>query len=114
MDDFRWWPVPLLFAAALPVMSFPFAFAPGWANGWPGGLTVHEVWSAGMTAVVFLMLFATAGGVGAAVCSRLVRRVKSRSLILFYGVWLVFGTLAAGAFSVLAFWVIYASALSEM
>lgn len=113
MDDFRWWPVPLVFAGALPVMSFPFAFAPGWANGWPGGLTVHEVWSAGMTAVVSLVLFATAAGAGAAVCSRLVGRVNSKNLILFYGAWLVSAALAAGAVGVVAFWVIYASALQE-
>ena len=114
MDDFRWWPVPLVFAGALPVMSFPFAFAPGWANGWPGGLTVHEVWSAGMAAVVFLTLFAAAGGVGAAVCSRLVLRIDPRNLILFYGAWLASCAVAAGASGVLAFWVIYASALSGM
>ena len=114
MNDFRWWPVPLVFAGALPVLSFPFAFAPGWANGWPGGLTVQEVWSAGMTAIVTLVLFATAAGAGAAVCSRLVGRVEAGNLMLFYGAWLASCAVAAGASGVLAFWVIYASALSEM
>ena len=30
-----------------------FAFNPGWANGWPFGLTIHSVWSAGMSFLLF-------------------------------------------------------------
>lgn len=40
-------------------MTFPFFFAPGWANGWPG-LSMHVVWTSGMTFFVFIMLMTCA------------------------------------------------------
>jgi hypothetical protein len=48
--------------------SFPFYFAPGWANGWPGGLSIHRVWTAGATTVLFVMLMTAGMGAGSAVC----------------------------------------------
>jgi hypothetical protein len=47
------------------LMAFPFFFAPGWANGWPGGLTIHVIWSAFMTAVVAVMGMTVGVGIGA-------------------------------------------------
>jgi hypothetical protein len=38
------------------ILAFPLFFAPGWANGWPGGLTIYQVWSTGMTIAVFVIL----------------------------------------------------------
>ncbi|MHC5543730.1 hypothetical protein ACYOEI_36350 [Singulisphaera rosea] len=29
---------------------FGLYFAPGWANGWPSGTPIHQVWSIGLTA----------------------------------------------------------------
>ena len=46
------------------VGSFPFYFAPGWANGWPGGLTIYRVWSSWLTVTFFIMLMTI--GFGAA------------------------------------------------
>ncbi len=47
------------------LMAVPFFFAPGWANGWPGGLTIHVVWSAFMTAVLAVMALTVGVGTGA-------------------------------------------------
>jgi hypothetical protein len=47
--------------------GFSLWFAPGWANGWPFGLTIHVVWSVGMALLLFLVLVTTAAGLGAAV-----------------------------------------------
>ena len=33
-------------------VGFGLGFNPGWANGWPGGLAITEVWPAGMTAIL--------------------------------------------------------------
>jgi hypothetical protein len=40
-------------------------FAPGWANGWPWGLSFELVVSAGMTAYISLMLMTASTGAGA-------------------------------------------------
>ena len=49
-------------------LGFPFYFAPGWANGWPG-LSIYEVWSAAMASFLFVMMMTAAVGLGAAVGS---------------------------------------------
>jgi hypothetical protein len=49
------------------VGSFGFFFAPGWANGWPGGLTIYQVWSTWLTLTVFMFLMTLGVGVGALV-----------------------------------------------
>jgi hypothetical protein len=46
-------------------MAFPFFFAPGWANGWPGGFTIYVVWPAFMTAVFAVMGMTVGIGIGA-------------------------------------------------
>lgn len=44
-----------------------FGFNPGWANGWPLGLTFYVVWSAGMSALFFLIAMTVLALVGTAV-----------------------------------------------
>ena len=60
----------LLALGAEVVASFPFFFAPGWANGWPGGLTIYLVWSAWLTVTLFVMLMTCGIGVGALITYR--------------------------------------------
>src|SRR5436305_8922253 len=50
--------------AAEAIGGFGPFFNPGWANGWPGRLSIHVVWPAGMAAGagVMLMTAAVAGG----------------------------------------------------
>jgi hypothetical protein len=43
--------------------SFPFFFAPGWANGWPCGLTIYRVWSTWLSITLFVMLMTAGVGV---------------------------------------------------
>ena len=35
---------------------FGLFFAPGWANGWPSGTSIHHVWSVGLTAGIVSIL----------------------------------------------------------
>jgi hypothetical protein len=44
---------------------FGLAFNPGWANGWPFGLTIDSVWSAGLSFWFFMILMTVAVGLGA-------------------------------------------------
>jgi hypothetical protein len=46
-------------------LGCPLSFAPGWANGWPGGLSIYVVWSAWMTTWILLILLTLAIGVAA-------------------------------------------------
>ena len=48
--------------------SFPYYFAPGWANGWPGGLTIYQVWSTWLTATLFIMLMTSGIAIGSLIC----------------------------------------------
>ncbi|TXT17923.1 MAG: hypothetical protein FD138_4507 [Planctomycetota bacterium] len=87
-------------------------FAPGWANGWPGGLTIHTVWSTGMAGLLFLLTLTLAVGVGAAVgslCNR--SEVGYRWGQRIFAAWLVAATILAFAMSYVAFAKIYASTL---
>jgi hypothetical protein len=65
----------LLFSmSALPVeilAAFSLWFSPGWANGWPFGLSRHVVWSSGLALATFAILMTVAAGVGAAGCGLL-------------------------------------------
>ncbi len=92
--------------------GFGLAFNPGWANGWPFGLTIDSVWSTGMSFLFFLMLMTAAIGLGAiagATCARF--GVGLRRGRAVYAAWLVcFGVLASVA-SLWAFKVIRASML---
>lgn len=94
-------------------LSFGLAFSPGWANGWPNGLSIHSVWSTGMTILFVLFLCTAAVGLGAILCAGLARSGVSllRCRASYLG-WLV----ASGVF---AWWaghwaydVVYASTLT--
>lgn len=53
--------------AGLIFLGFGPAYSPGWANGWPFGLSIQFVWSAGMTVLFSLLLMTAAAGAGAVV-----------------------------------------------
>ena len=72
--------------------SFPFFFAPGWANGWPGGLTIHRVWSTWLTATLVIMMMTSGIAIGSLIC-RLIgalpggRRYAGVALLVWIGLW---------------------------
>jgi hypothetical protein len=57
----------LLVLAAEVFVSFGFFFAPGWANGWPGGLTIYQVWSTWLTITLFVMMMTVGVSAGSLV-----------------------------------------------
>ena len=94
------------------IFGFQFYFAPGWANGWPGGLSIYRVWSAGMTAYLFIMMMTVGIGVGATAIFLLCRfpAVRRRSAAVFW-TWLVILTGLTAVVCTLAYCEIYASTL---
>jgi hypothetical protein len=67
-ESWKWILHKALIALALEVFGgFPLWFAPGWANGWPFGLTIHTVWSGGMAFLFSAVLLTMAVCTGAAV-----------------------------------------------
>jgi len=99
-----------LFAEA--VASFPFYFSPGWANGWPGGFTIYQVWSAWLTLTLFVMMMTIGVGAGSLVsllaCAFSLGRRHSANVL---GVWLIIWTVLSLAACSRAFAAIYASTL---
>jgi hypothetical protein len=92
--------------------SFPFFFAPGWANGWPGGLTIYQVWSTWLTITFFVMLMTVGLGSGA-LLSLLVSifpRTRRHNGFMLIG-WMVVWAVLCFAFCLWAFREIYASTL---
>jgi hypothetical protein len=93
-------------------MSFPFFFAPGWANGWPGGLTIHRVWSTWLTITFFVMLMTIGIGFGSLTsllaCAFPAGRRHSGDVLR---TWMVIWTVLAVATCWWAFRGIYASTL---
>ena len=53
--------------AAETVVGFPLFFAPGWANGWPGGLSIYRVWSTWLSITIFVMLMTIGLGAGSVI-----------------------------------------------
>jgi hypothetical protein len=107
-----------LFAGALLalgfecVASFPFFFAPGWANGWPGGFTIYEVWSTWLTVTLFVMLITSGVGLGSLVslfCCVVPRGRRHASVV--FSIWTGVWTLLSATACALAFRGIYASTL---
>ncbi len=98
--------------AAELVIGFPFAFSPGWANGWPGGLTIHRVWSAGMTISLFVMMMTVGTGAGATITYLLclLPPARRRSASLFRA-WLILWTGLTALVCTMAYRDAYASAL---
>lgn len=95
------------------VVGFPFLFAPGWANGWPGGLTIHRVWSAGMTAYLYVMTISFGVGLGGLIGALLYLFPVSRQRAgrIFFA-WLVFWTGFTVLFSMWFYGEIYESTLA--
>jgi hypothetical protein len=94
------------------VLSFPLFFSPGWANGWPGGLTIYRVWSTWLTITLFVMLMTIGLGAGALVSllAWLFPSIRSHTGNVL-GTWMVFWTVLCVATCCLAFKEIYASTL---
>ena len=94
------------------VVSFPFFFAPGWANGWPGGLTIYQVWSTWLIVVLFLMLMTVGVGVGSFVSllANVFPAVRRHSGSVF-GILMAVWSILSVATCSFAFMEIYASTL---
>jgi hypothetical protein len=105
----RW---SLLALAGELFFGFGLAFNPGWANGWPFGLTIHSVFSAGMSLLLFLILVTAAALIGAivgAACSYFGAGLRRGRAV--YAGWLVCCCVLALVASLWAFREIYASTL---
>jgi hypothetical protein len=94
------------------ILEFPFWFSPGWANGWPGGFTIHRVWSAGMTADLCIMMMTAGIGIGASIVRLLCLVPPARRWVgsIFF-VWLVLWTVLTALIDTVAYREIYASTL---
>src|SRR4051812_17122777 len=102
----------LLALGAEVVVSFPFFFAPGWANGWPGGLTIYQVWSTWLTVTLFVMMMTC--GIGAGSLTSLLlcafprgRRHAATALVIWIDLWVILSVVIC----LWSFPVIYASTL---
>jgi hypothetical protein len=108
----RLFAIACLVLVAEAVVSFPFFFAPGWANGWPGGLTIYQIWSTWLTITLFFMVMTAGIGVGALIsllaCTFSLGRRHSGDVL---GVWMIIWTALSLAASFWAFTAIYASTL---
>ena len=79
--------------------SFPLFFAPGWANGWPGGLTIHQVWSTWLTATLLVMLMTSGIAIGSLICLLFSglsgrQRYARVTLVVWIGLWVVLSAVA--------------------
>jgi hypothetical protein len=92
MRDWNWLVVAGIAAAALGpegILAFALCFSPGWANQWPGGLSFHVVWSAGLAAVSAMMVATIGVAIGAVLATGrelLTAQPAGRKLIV---IWLV-------------------------
>lgn len=96
------------------LFGFFFFFSPGWANGWPFGLSFQLVLSVAMTGYMSLMLMTAAAGVGAILefigALAGLREERQRQ---FYCWWLWIAAAVILCVSVLAFWRTYTWAWKE-
>jgi len=108
----RLFAIACLILVAEAVVSFPFFFAPGWANGWPGGLTIHRVWSTWLTITIFVMLVSAGLGLGSLISlvagAFPLGRRNAREIL---GTWMVVWTVLCAGTCAWAFMQIYASTL---
>ncbi len=103
----RWSVIAL---AAETFVGFALAFSPGWANDWPFDLTIHTVWSTGMSILFFLLLTTSAAGAGAAtmaICSHF--GLGNRFNWAAFAVWLACSFVLAMVATLWAFEGIYES-----
>jgi hypothetical protein len=94
------------------VGSFGFFFAPGWANGWPAGLSIYQVWSTWLTLVLFVMLITIGVALGSLVslcCSLLPRGRRHAGNLLVS--WMVIWAILTAVICAWAFREIYAATL---
>src|ERR1700719_1145348 len=87
-------------------------FAPGWANEWPGGLSIHLVWPVGLTTLAATILMTAAVGAGAGLAAgyqHLTGRPPGRWAVRL---WLAVALLATIAVSVYLFTQLRADALA--
>jgi hypothetical protein len=90
----------------------PLSFAPGWANGWPFGLTIHAVWSGTMALLLFLVLMTVAASLGAVIGYTGNRFATGRRLGgSVYVIWLVVAAALALGVGVWAYQEIHAATL---
>jgi len=92
--------------------SFPFYFAPGWANGWPDGLTIYKVWSTWLTLTLFVMLMTFGVAMGSLVsllCCLFPRGERYAGSLL--RAWMVISSVLSALTCAWAFREIYASTL---
>lgn len=91
-------------------LGLVLAFSPGWANGWPFRLTIHPVWSTGMSVLLFLLLVTAGVGIGAVACAGCQRfGIGPRRARVLYMIWLACSAILAALASHWAFGVIHAS-----
>ena len=92
--------------------TFGFFFAPGWANGWPGGLTIYQVWSTWLTITLFVMSMTIGVGVGCLVSLlACIFPVTRRCAGYVFGTWMVLWAIPSAATGFWAYSQIYASTL---
>lgn len=93
-------------------IGLALGFAPGWANGWSGGLSIHRVWSAGMTVILFAIEVTVGLGLGALISLLLCRFPTGRRYVwLMFGIWLWASTALAMLICLQFYRVTYASTL---
>ena len=91
--------------------GFSLCFAPGWANGWPG-LSIHTVWSAGMSSLMSTFLMMLAIDLGAVVGLALGSRgIGLRYGWFIYSVWLLTAAILITFVGIWLYDIVYADAL---
>ncbi len=95
------------------VLSFPFAFSPGWANGAPG-FTLYQAWTIGVSSFLFVFIVTVGVGTAALVAYTLCRfrRTLQFATPVFVG-FLAFVSTFAAVFCAFAFRSVYESAFAE-
>ena len=104
----------LLTFAGVLFFGFGLAFNPGWANGWPFGMTIHAVWSTGMTFLFFVLVMSFGAGIGAIACAGSAHfdlGLRSKTTAYAYAIWLLFCGVAALCACIWVYREIYASTL---
>jgi hypothetical protein len=96
-------------------IGFGLWFAPGWANGWPGGLSIYFVWPAGMTLILFAILMTIGFGVVGSTCIALSASSGSpstkRDFEGSFAIWMVIWLTVVSVICACAYFVFYLSAL---
>jgi hypothetical protein len=117
MSAFQWF---LVVAMAGGALFFQFAlgflvfFSPGWANGWPFGLSFQSVISIAITIWLSIMLFTAFAGAGAIIglgCAWM--QIGKRNGLRIYRNWLWLSLVTVLCLSVLVFSRVYSSTCAE-